>query len=141
MNKPNYSPEEIELRVASMEEDCWQMLEEEADVAKQGKHRYAYMTATIIPEVAYLFKKLCDKRKANGTEGESLVNKPLKEIEGRLKEWEKNRGAIRAGRFIRLPVCIIRDMRYLLDGLGVEASDAKHDDDPLWEEAMATGIS
>ncbi len=141
MNKPSYTPEGIELRVASLEEDCWQMLEEDADLRKTGKQRYVHMTATIIPELRYLYDKLVNKRRNTGTEGESLVNKPLKEIEARLLDLERNRGAIRRGAFIRIPVQVIKDMRYLLDGLGVEKSDAAADGDPLWDEAMATGVS
>ncbi len=142
MNKPNYTPESIEVRVAAMEEDMAQPLEEFDEAAKQGKPGKAVvMTATVIPEVRYLYDKLVNKRRQNGTEGESLVNKPLKEIEGRLLKLEANKSSIRSGRFMRIPVSIVRDMRYLLDGLDVDHSAKAQDNEALWEEAMTTGVS
>ncbi len=142
MNKPNYSPENIEVRVAAMEEDLAQPLEEFDEAAKQGKPgKGVIMTATIIPEFRFLFDKLVNYRRSQGTEGEALINKPIKEIESRLVKLEVNMSSIRTGRFMRISVSIVRDMRYLLDGLDVKHSAKFHDKDPLWEEAMTTGVS
>lgn len=116
MNRPNYTPEGIEVRVASMEECCIEAIESGAALP---------MTATVIPEVRYLI----DRLRRRGGKGDERVD----EIEVRLLDLEKKRNAIRAGRFIRIPSSIIADMRYLLDQLGVKPSEQADDGKELWE--------
>ncbi len=120
MNKPNYTAENIELRVASMEESC-------AEAIEEGKS--LPMTATVIPEIRWLF----DRLKRKGAKKDPVTESTLADIEQRLLGLEKKRGAIRAGKFIRIPAAIIADMRYLLDGLGVKSSEHANDEDDLWQ--------
>ncbi len=127
MNKPNYSPEGIELRVASMEECCAEQIDTDSALP---------MTATIIPEVRYLLNKLNGRWKAKGFKPESAVKERVEEIELQLLDLEKKRGAIRAGKFIRISASIISEMRYLLDALGVEHSESAGSEDDLWEDEV-----
>ena len=120
MNRPNYSPEGIEVRVASMEDCCLEAIEEGKTLP---------MTATVIPEVRYLLDKIRSRRK----ELPQDVTEKLDEIEVRLIDLERKRGAIRAGRFIRISASIVPDMRYILDQLGVKRSEQADDGKGLWE--------
>jgi hypothetical protein len=111
MNKPTYTPESIEVRVASMEEDCAEKIAEGGDL---------HMTATVLPEVRYLIERVKSIRKRTKTEPEAALGL----IETSLQALERRYGAaVRMGKFVRIKAAIIADMRYLLDQLRIENSN------------------
>lgn len=126
MNKTKYDLAQIEGRVASLEEDCWQAIETAAVVP---------MTATIVPEIRFLVDTLKNKKHTPGNP--RPIEPALEKIDAMVAGMEKKLGrAIRAGKFSRISASIVPDMRYLLDQLGVEHSEDRDEEDAFAASAV-----
>ena len=130
MNKPNYNLRDIEGRIASMEEDAWEAIENKTIIP---------CTATVVPEWRWLVDQLINKRKHGP--GDHLVEPALMEIDLAVIELERKftRAARNGNPIARINARIIPDMRYVLDQLGVETS-AKRESD-AFEAAMASDLA
>ena len=132
MNKPNYTLESVEGRVAALEQDNWKMIEDDTPIT---------MTACIVHEARWLVEKLKQKRaksKAEPKEGDRL-----KEIDKWTEDLYPRSGrAIQGGTFMRLPAKLVPAMRWLLDQLEVphsaEMDGAEQDE---FDDIMASELA
>ena len=130
MNKPNYNLRDIEGRIASLEEDAWEAIENSTILP---------CTATVVPEWRWLVNQLINKRRHNPAGGGS-VEPELADIDLKVIELERKftRAARNGKAAARINMEMVPLMRWVLDELGVERS-SKMEEDAL-EAAMASDL-
>jgi hypothetical protein len=131
MNKPNYNLRDVEGRIASLEEDAWEAIQDGTIVP---------CAAIVVPEWRWLVDQLINKRK-HDPKGSHPIEPALAEADLAVIQLERKftRAARNGSPIARINASIIPDMRYVLDQLGVETS-AKRESD-AFEAAMASDLA